>query len=79
MQAVACRYSDEYELTKAQIEEMLGPMTELERMVIALRSGLADGRIRTLEETGELLGLLREQVRRIESQALQKAMLPPPW
>jgi RNA polymerase primary sigma factor len=40
--------------------------------VLSLRFGLQDGRPRTLDEVGQVLGVTRERVRQIERQALQK-------
>jgi RNA polymerase primary sigma factor len=40
--------------------------------VLTLRFGLQDGRPRTLDEVGRVLGVTRERVRQIERQALQK-------
>jgi RNA polymerase primary sigma factor len=42
---------------------------ERERMVLVQRFGLADGRVRTLREVADALGLSRERVRQIESSA----------
>ncbi len=47
----------------------LGPR---ESEVVRLRYGLRDGRPRTLEEIGRLLGVTRERVRQIEARTLQK-------
>jgi RNA polymerase primary sigma factor len=42
---------------------------ERERSVLVQRFGLADGRVRTLREVAQALGLSRERVRQIESSA----------
>ena len=50
-------------------------ITELalrERQVLSLRFGLADGRPKTLRETGRELGISRERVRQVEIRALGK-------
>ncbi len=55
--------------TKQILEEVLTPR---ERLVIQLRFGLGDSHVYPLEKIGEELGLTRERVRQIESQALRK-------
>jgi RNA polymerase sigma factor (sigma-70 family) len=55
-----------------QIMEWLEYLTEKEGYVIKRRFGLLDGDDRTLEEIGQELGLTRERIRQIESDALSK-------
>ena len=52
--------------------EMLETMDEREATVLRMRFGLGGHEPRTLKEIGELLGLTRERVRQIESEALNK-------
>jgi RNA polymerase primary sigma factor len=52
--------------------ELLEQMDEREAKVLRLRFGLDDNEPRTLKEIGEALGLTRERVRQIESEALGK-------
>ena len=56
---------------KEQIEDVLGTLTPREQRVLQLRFGLEDGRSRTLEEVGALLGVTRERVRQIQLEALR--------
>jgi RNA polymerase primary sigma factor len=43
---------------------------------VRLRFGLEDGRIRTLEEVGQMFGVTRERVRQIEMKTLAKLRQP---
>ena len=54
------------------VHEMLNEMDERESTILKLRFGLDDGEPRTLKEIGEALGLTRERVRQIESEALRR-------
>ena len=47
-------------------------LTEMEKQFLELRFGQSDGKVRTLEEVGELLHLSRERVRQIEAKTLRK-------
>lgn len=51
------------------IKDTLAPR---ERDVIRLRFGFDDGRPRVLEEVGQLFGITREEVKKIEMSALMK-------
>lgn len=59
-----------------QVEEVLSTLTTREAEVLRLRFGLEDGRPYTLEEVGEKLGLTRERIRQIQSQALRRLRHP---
>ena len=57
---------------RAQVEQLLGALTQRERRIIELRFGLTDGDPRTLAEIGREFSLSRERVRQIEGKALAK-------
>ncbi|MFE9423480.1 RNA polymerase sigma factor [Kitasatospora sp. NPDC006697] len=59
-------------LLREHLEAVLATLGERERKVVELRYGLTDGRVRTLEEIGELFGVTRERIRQIESKTLAK-------
>lgn len=54
------------------LREVLNELSAKEREVLTLRFGLDDDEPRTLREIGDKLGISRERVRQIESQALAK-------
>ena len=54
------------------VVELLHKMDEREATVLKMRFGLDEQEPRTLKEIGVALGLTRERVRQIESEALQK-------
>jgi RNA polymerase primary sigma factor len=58
------------------IRATLADLAPREQQVLTLRYGLDDGRFRSLDEVGALLGLRREQVRLIEGHALRKLRQP---
>jgi len=59
-------------LLRRDVAVVLDQLTARQRRLIDLRYGLSDGRRRTLEEIGGLLGMTRERARQIEAQALQR-------
>src|ERR1044071_2387765 len=54
------------------LAEALNALAERERSVLVLRYGLDDAEPKTLEEIGRRLGLTRERVRQIETEALKR-------
>jgi len=56
----------------SHIQEMLKDLDERESSVLRMRFGLEDTEPHTLKEIGEQLGLTRERVRQIETDALKK-------
>jgi RNA polymerase primary sigma factor len=56
--------------------EMLESLSDRESSVLQLRFGIGDGRCRTLEEVGRVLGVTRERIRQIENVALKKMRHP---
>jgi RNA polymerase primary sigma factor len=55
-----------------QVMHLLDKMDPREATVLRMRFGLNDEEPKTLKEIGESLGLTRERVRQIESEALAK-------
>lgn len=67
--------ADEYlerKTEKGVILKALRGIGSRERKVIQLRFGIRDGAERTLEETGKILSITKEGIRKIELRALQK-------
>ena len=59
-------------MTKDEINSLLDNLSTREKLVIQLRFGLSDGKNRTLEEIGNMLGLTRERIRQNEKKAINK-------
>ncbi|MGN6245203.1 MAG: sigma-70 family RNA polymerase sigma factor [Motilibacteraceae bacterium] len=59
-----------------EISRLLDGLDERERTVLRLRFGLDDGRPRTLDEIGRVIGLTRERVRQIEKGVLLRLRQP---
>lgn len=57
---------------QADINEALSTLKSREEMVLRLRFGLDDGRYKTLDEVGEIIGVSGECVRKITAKALCK-------
>jgi RNA polymerase primary sigma factor len=59
-----------------QLAQALEGLNERERQVLIMRFGLADGRMRTLEEVGAHFNVTRERIRQLETKALAKLRHP---
>lgn len=57
---------------REDLKKVIDSLNERERLVIRWRFGLDDGRMKTLQEIGDLMGVSRERVRQIESYAFRK-------
>ncbi|KAA8520326.1 hypothetical protein F0562_014582 [Nyssa sinensis] len=57
---------------KQDLEKVLDTLNPREKQVVRWRFGLEDGRMKTLQEIGELMGVSRERIRQIESCAFRK-------
>jgi DNA-binding CsgD family transcriptional regulator len=56
--------------------EALGTLTPRERQVLEYRYGFRDGGVRTLKETGEIVGGTPERIRLVQERALRKLRHP---
>ncbi len=63
-------------LLREDLEGVLDTLTPRERDVLKLRYGLDDGRMKTLEEIGQIFNVTRERIRQIEAKALRKLRHP---
>ncbi len=63
-------------LLREDLESVLGTLSPRERDVLRLRYGLDDGRMKTLEEIGQIFNVTRERIRQIEAKALRKLRHP---
>jgi RNA polymerase primary sigma factor len=63
--------STEVILMSRDIRGILSTLTPRERDILVLRFGLNDGKQRTLEQVGKIVGLTRERTRQIELKALR--------
>ena len=59
-------------LLHEQLQQALDKLPPREAQILRLRYGLADGRVYTLEEVGQTIGVTRERVRQLEAQALNR-------
>jgi RNA polymerase primary sigma factor len=63
-------------LLREDLEGVLDTLSPRERDVLRLRYGLDDGRMKTLEEIGQIFNVTRERIRQIEAKALRKLRHP---
>ncbi|PZD71757.1 RNA polymerase sigma factor SigA [Acaryochloris thomasi RCC1774] len=63
-------------LLREDLETVLDTLSPRERDVLKLRYGLDDGRMKTLEEIGQIFNVTRERIRQIEAKALRKLRHP---
>jgi len=63
-------------LLREDLEGVLATLSPRERDVLRLRYGLDDGRMKTLEEIGQIFDVTRERIRQIEAKALRKLKHP---
>jgi RNA polymerase primary sigma factor len=65
-----------FKLLQSYLSLTLESLNEREREVLVMRFGLADGKVRTLEEVGVHFDVTRERIRQIETKALAKLRQP---
>jgi len=65
-----------FKLLQSYLSLTLEGLNEREREVLVMRFGLADGKVRTLEEVGTHFSVTRERIRQIETKALAKLRQP---
>ncbi len=59
-------------LLTRRLKELSGDLSPRELKILAMRFGLGDGVMHTLEETGAEFGVTRERIRQIQAKALEK-------
>ena len=65
-----------FKLLQQYLSLALEELNERERQVVIMRFGLADGKVKTLEEVGEHFHVTRERIRQLETKALAKLRQP---
>ncbi|HSF86074.1 MAG TPA: RNA polymerase sigma factor RpoD [Acidimicrobiia bacterium] len=65
-----------FRLLQEYLNLALEGLNDRERQVLIMRFGLADGKVRTLEEVGSHFQVTRERIRQIETKALAKLRQP---
>ena len=64
------------DILEERVQEVLESLPHREALVLRLRYGLENGKVHTLKEIGEKMGITRERVRQIEAQALRRLRHP---
>ena len=59
-------------IDSSRLEELLERLSKRERRILSYRFGLEDGNLRSLAETGKMVGITRERIRQIEKRAIEK-------
>jgi len=59
-------------IDNSRLEALLADLSKRERVILSYRFGLEDGNLRSLAETGKMVGITRERIRQIEKRAIQK-------
>lgn len=70
--AIAPNTQASQKLLKERLSEISSDLTQRELKILAMRFGLEDGVMHTLEETGKEFGVTRERIRQIQAKALEK-------
>jgi RNA polymerase primary sigma factor len=65
-----------FRLLQGYLSLALEGLNDRERQVLIMRFGIADGKVRTLEEVGAHFRVTRERIRQIETKALAKLRQP---
>lgn len=58
------------------LDSFISDLALNDQQVVKLRFGLADGKKKTLEQIGDVLGVTRERIRQIERRALRRLKHP---
>jgi RNA polymerase primary sigma factor len=59
-------------IDNTKLADLLGRLSKRERRILSYRFGLEDGNLRSLAETGKMVGITRERIRQIEKRAIEK-------
>lgn len=59
-------------IDSARLAALLDRLSKREKRILSYRFGLEDGNLRSLAETGKMVGITRERIRQIEKRAIDK-------